>query len=542
MKTNPADIFSIDPEYFQFKIDALSPQNCELIDLAFKRYFDLTFDQSCWKWTPDKHKHASLGRKSKLCGSQGSASGNNIICAEDYGDEDYDETKPRRKQLENLTVSYRFCESFPYEGMDEMYTLMIGDRVRGKSILFADTVWGVLRGLETFSQMVYRDDEDDKTFKVQASSILDFPRFSYRGLMIDTARHYIPVNVIKQNLDAMAYNKMNVFHWHVVDDQSFPYVSQRFPDLHIKGAYNHKTHIYTPRMVKDIIEFARIRGIRVIPEFDSPGHTLSWGKGKQELLSVCYDNETLLPLGTFGPIDPTRDSTYHFMREFYAEVTSVFQDSVIHLGGDEVDYECWKSNPDITLFMEAYNITTYEKLESYYMERLMGIIEQLERKVIVWQDVFDNKHKIDKDRTYIHVWKGWTPDEWQKELNAVTKAGMKAILSSTYYLNHLRYGIDWPDFYQHEPITFNGTEEQNDLVIGGSVCMWSEYVDGTGIMTRTWPRASAVAEKLWSAKEVKDLTSAAARIQKMQCVMKRRGLRVEPINGPGYCLCDDLTE
>ena len=121
----------------------------------------------------------------------------------------------------------------------------------------AKTVWGALRGLETFSQLMFADDHN--YLLINGTMIQDRPRYSYRGLLLDTARHYLPKKIIFANLDAMAYNKLNTFHWHLVDDQSFPLVSQRFPDIHRHGAYTPR-HIYTPKDVQDVIEYARMRG------------------------------------------------------------------------------------------------------------------------------------------------------------------------------------------------------------------------------------------------------------------------------------------
>ena len=123
--------------------------------------------------------------------------------------------------------------------------------------------------------------------KLISQAIHDKPRLRHRGLLLDTSRHFIPVDDIYLTLDAMSYNKLNVFHWHIVDDTSFPYESSVFPELSSKGAF-HPSMTYSPRSIQKIIDYARLRGIRVIPEFDSPAHTKSWGQGHPYLLSKCY--------------------------------------------------------------------------------------------------------------------------------------------------------------------------------------------------------------------------------------------------------------
>jgi hexosaminidase len=422
--------------------------------------------------------------------------------------------------------------------MDEMYTLYIG-KIQRTTLLFANTVWGGLRSLETVSQLVYPVLYQGKQFfALNGTFILDFPRFSYRGVMIDTSRHYIPVPVLKQNLDAMSYNKFNVFHWHLVDDQAFPYESTVFPELHQEGSYDSETHVYSTQDVQDIIEYSRIRGIRVIPEFDIPGHTLSWGKSQKNLLTKCFDSKTNTPDGTFGPIDPTKEENYDFLFRFFKEVKSVFPDEYLHLGGDEVDPACWKSSPVINQFMKDRQIKSYEELESFFIQKMYGKLQSLDKSYLFWQEVFDNQDKLDQETSVINVWKWYGERNWPEELQKVTTAGFRAVLSAPWYLNYIHYGPDWTTYYESDPHGFNGTERQKELILGGSACMWTEYVDGSGIMPRTWPRASAVAERLWSDANVKDTRRALPRIRRMQCLMQKRGLRVEPINGPSFCPCD----
>uniref|UniRef100_A0A8C6LKT8 Beta-hexosaminidase subunit alpha n=1 Tax=Nothobranchius furzeri TaxID=105023 RepID=A0A8C6LKT8_NOTFU len=220
-----------------------------------------------------------------------------------------------------ISVDHQDCEGYPQEDSSERYNLSVS---AGHASVNAESVWGVLRGLETFSQLVYQDDFG--THFVNRTDIEDSTQFQYRGLLLDTSRHYLPVPVILKTLDAMAYSKFNVFHWHIVDDPSFPYQSRTFPNLSNKGAFHPVSHVYTQSDVKRVISYARMRGIRVLPEFDSPGHTNFWGRVK--LLTRCH----LHPSGTFGPVNPALPSTYQFMASLFKEVASVFPDSYIHLG------------------------------------------------------------------------------------------------------------------------------------------------------------------------------------------------------------------
>lgn len=168
----------------------------------------------------------------------------------------------------NVQITHGAHCGYPKHEEDESYTLQVPHGAAHVGLLKANTVWGALRGMETFSQLVYTNDQNQ--LLINETEIDDQPRYKYRGVLIDTARHFIPKKVLLANLDAMAYNKFNVFHWHIVDDQSFPYTSTKFPNLTTFGAYTHR-HVYSQEDVKDIIEYARMRGIRVIPEVDTPG-------------------------------------------------------------------------------------------------------------------------------------------------------------------------------------------------------------------------------------------------------------------------------
>ncbi|XP_013855001.1 beta-hexosaminidase subunit beta [Austrofundulus limnaeus] len=419
-----------------------------------------------------------------------------------------------------ITSADSECDGYPSATSDESYALSVDQPV---AVLKAPKVWGALRGLETFSQLVYEDDYGAKS--INSSFISDFPRFSHRGVLLDSSRHFLPLKVILANLETMAMNKFNVFHWHIVDDQSFPYMSQTFSQLSQKGAYHPYSHVYTPADVKMVIEFARLRGIRVIPEFDTPGHTQSWGKGQPDLLTPCYSGSQAS--GTYGPVNPILNTTYDFMKMFFKEISSVFPDAYVHLGGDEVDFTCWKSNPDIQQFMARQGFgQDYTKLESFYIQGLLDIVTATNKGYIVWQEVFDNDVKLKPD-TVVHVW--MNGGGCDKEMANVTAAGYTAILSAPWYLDYVSYGQDWQNYYKVEPLNFNGTEEQKKLVIGGEACLWGEYVDASNLTPRLWPRACAVAERLWSAKDVTDIGDAFNRLSAHRCRLVERGIPAEPL-------------
>ncbi|OCT98647.1 hypothetical protein XELAEV_18010883mg [Xenopus laevis] len=453
-----ADTFRIPPSAFSIVHGSGSSvgTSCVMLQDAFRRYYDYMFGYSKWKHVFEKPTDAGQLLQLQV-----------IILSQDHE-----------------------CHHYPSVKSDESYELSVGENV---AILKAKQVWGALRGLETFSQLIYEDSYG--AFMINKTHIEDSPRFAHRGVLLDTSRHYLPLKTIFLNL----------------------------------GSYHPYTHVYTPIDVRLVIEYARMRGIRVVPEFDSPGHTDSWGKGQQNLLTPCFNKGQLS--GTYGPVNPIINDTYSFMYKFFQEVSKVFPDQYIHLGGDEVDFSCWKSNPDVAKFMTDRGFgTDYCKLESYYIQQILGIVSSLKKGYMVWQEVFDNNVKINPD-TIVEVWK---EENCYEALYKVTAAGFPAIMAAPWYLDYISVGQDWQKYYKVEPLNFNGTAQQKQLVIGGEACLWGEFVDATNLTPRLWPRASAVAERLWSSQSVTSVGDAYNRLVKHRCRMLRRGIAAEPLY-VGYC-------
>ncbi|XP_053148614.1 beta-hexosaminidase subunit beta isoform X2 [Hemicordylus capensis] len=417
--------------------------NCSLLQDAFRRYYEYIFGYTKWKNQDEK----------PLC-------------------------EPELFTLQVIITSVDSeCDKYPSISSDEAYQLHVAQPA---AVLKAGKVWGALRGLETFSQLVYEDDYG--SFFINESEIIDYPRFAHRGILLDTSRHFLPLKTILINLDAMAFNKFNVLHWHIVDDQSFPYQSVTFPELSAQGAYSYH-HVYNPVDVRLVIEYARSRGIRVIPEFDTPGHTKSWGKGQKDVLTPCYNGEHPTAL-----LDPT-------------------------LVQHPVSY----SDP-------AY---TSEKPTG---KRILDMVTSGKKKSIVWQEVFDDGVKLQPD-TIVEVWK---PTLYKEELWRVTKEGYQAILAAPWYLDLIGYGQDWMKYYSVEPLEFLGWKLKKDLVLGGEACLWGEFVDATNLTPRLWPRASAIGERLWSNKNVTDIGDAYRRLTEHRCRMLRRGIAAQPLF-VGFC-------
>lgn len=367
---------------------------------------------------------------------------------------------------------------------DESYTLEI--TAQGAH-LHAATDVGAMRGLETLLQLVQ---SDGMGFWVPAVSIQDSPRFRWRGLMIDVARHFEPVGVIERTLDGMAEVKMNVFHWHLSDDQGFRIESRIYPKLTGEGSDG---QYYTQEEAEEVVAYARSLGIRVVPEFDMPGHSTAWAVGYPELASAAGPFSIERKFGVFDPVmDPTKESTYVFLDKFVGEMAAIFPDEYFHVGGDENNGVEWKQNAKIQAFMHAHNLKDTAALQAYFNQRLLPILKKHGKKMIGWDEVLTPD--LPKD-VMVQSWRGFD------SLAAGAKQGYSGILSAGYYLDHMQPASA---HYRVDPLPANSdlTPEEQARILGGEACSWGEYVEPRTIDSRIWPRTAAIAERLWSPRTV----------------------------------------
>jgi hexosaminidase len=486
---------------------------------------------------------------------------------------------------------------------DESYHLSI---TKKNIRLTANSETGILYGLESILQLVK---EEDGKWILPELELNDKPRYAWRGLMIDVCRHWIPKDVILRNLEAMATLKMNVLHWHLTEYQGFRIESKTYPKLHELGSGG---NYYTQEDIKEVIDFAALRGIRVLPEFDLPGHSTSWFIGYPELASAPGPYALDTVFGVLKPVmNPTKDLLYNFLDGFIKEMAGLFPEEYIHIGGDEVIPDHWNENVEIQNFMNKNGMKDYHELQAYFNQRLHGILTLHGKKMVGWDEIIHPD--LPKEEIVVQSWRN------DVALMEAVKGGNKAVLSFGYYLDYkqaagdlykvdpsvvpgtINFEIDstnwkgWEStlfasgadlegdlylfgegeslkgikyfmgkpyglneiktegdtiYFSHETsfgqMTYeikitgdslvgmgmvsgvdiqlrglkkggtdmpNGkalpkfeksetfTTEQEELILGGETCIWGEMVDDLTIESRIWPRACAVAEKLWSPRE-----------------------------------------
>ncbi|MEX6690926.1 beta-N-acetylhexosaminidase [Danxiaibacter flavus] len=392
-------------------------------------------------------------------------------------------------------------------GEDESYNLATNEN---QVVITANTDIGAIHGLETLLQLV---SSDENGYYFPGVTIFDEPRFAWRGLLLDVALHFMPVDVVKRNLDGMAAVKMNVLHMHLCNDQGFRVESKVFPRLQkvaSDGQY------YTQEDIKEIVAYAGQRGIRVVPEFVVPAHTTAILTAYPEFASVKRDYTLQRYFGVFNPVmDPTNEKLYPFLEKLYTEMASLFPDAYVHIGGDENTGKDWESTPHIKSFMQAHGMKNYMALQTYFNQRLLPIIRKTGKIMMGWDEIF--QPGVPKD-IVIQSWRG------NEAFYNSVKQGYKAILSYGYYIDLIQ-----PASYHYvndpTPDSARLTGEQKKLILGGEATMWSEMVTAETVDSRIWPRTAAIAERLWSPATVNNIDDMYRRLNITSLNLEALGLQ-----------------
>jgi hexosaminidase len=378
---------------------------------------------------------------------------------------------------------------------EESYTL---DVTTTGAKLTASAPLGILHGLETFLQLVQITPDG---FSLPAVHIEDQPRFPWRGLMIDVSRHFITLPALRRNIDAMAAVKLNVLHLHLSDNEGFRVESKIFPKLQGMGSDG---LYFTQAEIRDLVSYAHDRGIRIVPEFDIPGHSTAWFVGYPELASAPGPYAIERGWGVFDPaMDPSREQTYKFLDKFIGEMARLFPDAYFHVGGDEVNGKQWDENKSIQAFMQKQGIKTDELLQQYFMARVEKLVAKRHKIMIGWDEIL--APGLPKE-SVIQSWRG------QDSLAAAAKLGYRGLLSNGYYLDLMSPASQ---HYLVDPMSGDAAAlnpDQQKLILGGESCMWAEYVSTEIVDLRIWPRNVAIAERYWSPQNVRDVDSMYRRI------------------------------
>ncbi len=407
------------------------------------------------------------------------------------------------------------CTGLPTVEMDESYTLT---RTQSGCRLVAATTWGALRGIAT----LYFADGG------LPDEVQDSPRFAWRGVSLDVARHFISAHEIKRTIAGMALLKLNVLHLHLTDDQAFRLKLDCAPEL---AGDEH----YARSAIDELVSYAADHGVRVVPEIDVPGHVTAWLVAHPE-----WGQEPVQPTNRFGVhkacLNPHDEAVYTALEAIFAEVGEWFPDDYLHLGGDEVHPAWWTTSEDIQVYAERLQISP-EDLQNRFNQRLCGVLREQGKVPIGWDEVLHQ----DMPDMVVQNWRGVTTRD-----RALNK-GLDAIISAPYYLDlhyandmyyaydpqgsqaelvqledehrldprlaHVAAGIEWTHMWRKQ------AEERQPgsggRVLGGEACMWSELVDERTLFVRLFSRLPSVAERLWSPDTVTDAEDFYTRLGKL---------------------------
>ncbi|KAF9203996.1 hypothetical protein BGZ49_005795 [Haplosporangium sp. Z 27] len=493
--------------------------------------------------------------------------------------------------VETIDVQVEDLKADLQMGVDESYTLDI--TAAGEGTIKSKTIWGALHGLNTLTQLII----DDGRYGLQIEEpvhIEDAPKYTHRGILYDTGRNFYPIKSLKKQIDALSWAKLNVFHWHITDSQSWPLEIKKHPQM-TKDAYSPR-EIYTQRDIRDLIKYGRERGVRVIPEIDMPGHSSSGWAQVDKKAVTCQNSwwanddwphhSAVEP--NPGQLDISYDGTYKLIKDVYTEAANLFTDNVFHVGSDELQKYCFNYSTSAMDWFNERPGSTYSDFTQYYLDKALPIYrDKPERRLMMWEDIV-----VSPDMPARNVPKDIIMQSWNSGIENIKKLAVKGydiVVSSAdfFYLdcgnggwipNDPRYNVNEPPVlpqaiqdafannpsaYQPTSLNYMGdgaswcgpyktwqriyaydftdglTEEEAKHVIGGEAALWSEQIDASVVENKVWPRAAALSELFWSGNRNKEgykrTTELTARIFDYRERMIARGHDAHPL-APKYCL------
>ena len=483
----------------------------------------------------------------------------------------------RGRRLKTVNVKIRDTKAKLEHGVDESYTLKISERSDSIDIT-AKTVWGALHAFSTLQQIIIADDRGDLMVE-QPVTIEDAPLYPLRGLMIDTARNFISVKKILAQLDAMALSKLNVLHWHITDTQSWPIEVRAYPEM-TKDAYS-KKKIYSHRDVRKILDYAHARGIRVIPEIDTPSHCSSGWRQVDPEVVACGDSWWSNDVWEFhtavqpnpGQLDPAYEPTYEIVANVHKELAALFRDDFYHVGGDELRSNCYNMSQHVRDWFAEDNTRDFNDLLQLWVDKTLPIFQDKEeRRLIMWEDIILSEVMHVEDVPKNIIMQSW--NNGLDHLKKLTSRGYDVIVSSAdfFYLdcgqggyvgNDPRYNVmenpdpenfsfnyggpggSWCAPYKTYQRIYNYdftdglTKEEQKHILGAIAPLWAEQVDDVTIESKLWPRAGALAELVWSgnvnAEGQKRTTELTSRILNYREYLVALGIGATALQ-PEYCL------
>ena len=457
------------------------------------------------------------------------------------------------QNLKNNFLAFQIDESFT----DEAYDLTISDN---NIIICANTKRGWFYGLQTLKQICSFNayySKYEKYIEVKNLKIEDKPSFKWRAFMLDEARYFKGMEQVKMLLDEMAYLKMNVFHWHLVDDQGWRIEIKKYPKLTEIGSKRKSTQIgplqwespiqsaephegfYTQEQIKEIINYAADRHITIVPEIEMPGHSTaaiasySWlGTSKKEI-------EVPIKFGVGKDVyDVTNPRVYQFLTDVLDEVMALFPSKVIHIGGDEVKYNHWKASTSVLKYMTEKKLKTPADLQVYFTNSISKYLQSKGRRMMGWNEIMGHNlhHYQDKKdtetsqklakETIIHFWKG--------DVNLATTAASNGYeivnsLHSYTYLDYKYKNLPLSKAYSFNPIPKGLDKKYHSKIIGLGCQMWGEWIPTNGNMHyQTFPRIAAYAEIGWTSLENKDFEKFKKALENLYQKWGKQGIYAAP--------------